>query len=86
MAHLNFSIYQEVGIHKVKRSCQDPWELGIKFNPASLCVFLLVMDSGGAGSGVWGGGSLGKEAGVDFNTAETGDDESNWGQRVTFVL
>ena len=40
-------------------------------------MFLLVMDSGGAGSGVWGGGSLGKEARVDFNTAETGDDESN---------
>ena len=40
-------------------------------------MFLLVMDSGGAGFGVWGGGSLGKEARVDFNTAETGDDESN---------
>ena len=44
-------------------------------NPASLCVF--VMASGGAGSGVWGGRSLGKEARVAFNTAETGDDESN---------
>lgn len=40
----------------------------------------------GTGSGVWGGGSLGKEARVDFNTEETGDDKRNQGERVTFVL